>query len=124
MANLFGEDLLKLSTAHEYNNLAKFHNGDVTEDTIDALHRLANIDKHYDEHDSGHEIFSQLAAEDELCDIYDNLHQALKMNKPEMLERIKTVLAQIEDKNSEFCNRQGYAATLLPKDENLTKTGE
>jgi hypothetical protein len=104
-----------LLQAYKYPNLKKFYEGDISDDTIDALLNLNDYELK-DEDTSAEDIFGLMAQEDELCYIYDGLFDALSMTKADMIVRIKSTLAQLEDKNKEFCDKQTTAASYLPKD--------
>jgi hypothetical protein len=110
MSNTY--ELLKI---YEYPVLRKFYSGDIESDTVDSLQDLALYEKKEDD-TSASDIFDLMAKEDELCDIYDGLFDALSMTKADMIAQIKSTLSQLEDKNKEFCDKQTTAASYLPKD--------
>lgn len=89
---------------------AIYYHGDIINDTLDALRRLNECD-----HDSWYheEAISQLPEKDELCDIIDNLTEALDMNKDDMIAQIRRVLVMLGGKQSELNSRAEYARELL-----------
>ncbi|MGL5727661.1 MAG: hypothetical protein ACRCYD_07385 [Plesiomonas sp.] len=88
---------------------AIYYHGDIINDTLDALRRLNDED----ENDVRAEVMSQLPEEDELCDIIDNLTEALDMNKDDMIAQIRRVLVMLGGKQSELNSRAEYARELL-----------
>ena len=99
---------------YQYPHTQAFYTGNLAEDTIDALASLSVFEEN-GESDAPQDIYEQLAKEDELSEIYDELFDCLKMTKADMIQVVKKTLTRLEDKNKEFCDRQSYAVTLLPK---------
>lgn len=104
--------MLKIANLIDAHRYQLYYIGDLKEDTIAALESIEDTTLEEKESEK-REIFSQLPNEDELVDIEDVLHCALKCKKSEMMEYVKQAIRMLEDKNMQFCNAQSYAATLL-----------
>lgn len=107
-------DINALIEFHRYPfETCRFYHGDVTRDTVQVLENVRDMGVDEDGlRDVMPEILAQLPAEDELCDIIDNLTDSLEVNKPEMIERIKKVLFMLEDKQMQLFQQANYAREI------------
>ena len=100
--------LIEYHTAPEIHG--SYYYGDVRRDTLEAL---TDLSVHAATVDMLPEVLAQLPEEGELGSIIALLASSLKMNKPDMISRVKLVIEELENKSYEFMQRAEHARDII-----------